>query len=104
MAYGITADVQQKKHPVLSILQTLALFALLKLTPDSKRFVFGAISAGKDTTSARLKEDVSEMLRLLQSREITPLIAARFPLKEASRAHDLLESSKAMGKIILVMD
>jgi len=32
---------------------------------------------------------------------IKPAIAASFPLSEAARAHELVESRKAMGKIVL---
>ncbi len=102
VSYGITAAVQQKKQPTLSVLRTLAMFARLKLTPNGKRFVVGAVGAEKDRTSEALKADVGEMLRRLQRREIAPIIAARFPLQEAARAHELLESSRATGKIVLV--
>jgi len=32
---------------------------------------------------------------------VRPAIAATFPLAEATRAHDLVESRRAMGKIVL---
>ena len=104
VAYGITGDVQQKKHPALSVLQTLFLFARLKLTPNSKKFVFGAINATKDKTPESLKNDMKEMLSMLRRKEISPVIAARFPLKDAVHAHEVLESSKTTGKIVLVRD
>jgi NADPH:quinone reductase-like Zn-dependent oxidoreductase len=40
---------------------------------------------------------------LIESGEIKPLIAARFPLKDAAEAHKLMESSKHIGKIILTV-
>ncbi len=104
VSYGITAAVQQRKRPTPSLLRTLAVFARLKLTPNAKRFVVGAIGAGKTCTSEALKADVGEMLRRLQRREITPIIAVRLPLREAARAHELLESSQVTGKIVLVQE
>jgi NADPH:quinone reductase-like Zn-dependent oxidoreductase len=37
----------------------------------------------------------------LASRKIAPAIYARIPLTEARRAHELLESGRAFGKILL---
>lgn len=104
VSYGITAAVQQRRPPTLSLLRTLAVFARLKLTPNGKKFVVGAVGAEKDRTSEALKADVGEMLRRLQRREIAPVIAARLPLREAARAHELLESSQVIGKIVLVQE
>jgi NADPH2:quinone reductase len=39
---------------------------------------------------------------LLQQRKIKPLIAQRFPLAEARRAHELLGKGGITGKIVLV--
>lgn len=102
VSYGITASVQQRKQPTLSLLCTLAVFARLKLTPDAKKFAVGAIGAEKDRTSEALKADVGEMLRRLARHEIAPIIAARFPLPEAALAHEVLESSRLPGKIVLI--
>ena len=38
---------------------------------------------------------------LLESGEVKPVIHATFPLKDAKRAHELMESSKHIGKIML---
>ncbi|MBE0615028.1 MAG: NAD(P)H-quinone oxidoreductase [Burkholderiales bacterium] len=38
---------------------------------------------------------------LLESRKVKPVIHATFPLKDAKLAHELMESSKHMGKIML---
>ena len=40
-------------------------------------------------------------IEILAGGKVMPAIADRIPLKEASRAHALLESRKAMGKIVL---
>lgn len=39
---------------------------------------------------------------LLESGAVRPIICARFPLEEAQKAHELMESSAHMGKILLV--
>jgi NADPH2:quinone reductase len=42
-------------------------------------------------------------LELLQQQKIKPLIARRFPLAEARRAHELLGKGGVTGKIVLVV-
>ena len=58
--------------------------------------------------SAEAKASIAEKLRvqiwpLIESKEIKPLIAARFPLEDAAESHKLMESSKHIGKIILTV-
>ncbi|MEE9466547.1 MAG: zinc-binding dehydrogenase, partial [Candidatus Neomarinimicrobiota bacterium] len=58
--------------------------------------------------SVEAKASIAENLRaqiwpLIESREIKPLIAARFPLEDAAKSHKLMESSKHIGKIILTV-
>jgi NADPH:quinone reductase len=47
------------------------------------------------------REALARAVELLASGKIKPAIAARFPLAEARRAHDLIEARTAMGKIVL---
>jgi putative PIG3 family NAD(P)H quinone oxidoreductase len=54
------------------------------------------------------KADIAQKLRtqiwpLIESKAIKPLIAARFPLMDAAESHQLMESSKHIGKIILMV-
>jgi NADPH:quinone reductase-like Zn-dependent oxidoreductase len=48
------------------------------------------------------REDFRVLLDLLRRGEIHPVVAERLPLTEARRAHELLESSAAKGKLVLV--
>ena len=52
----------------------------------------------KSTIAGDLAQNV---LPLLESEEVKPIIHATFPLAEASAAHKLMESSEHMGKIVL---
>jgi NADPH:quinone reductase-like Zn-dependent oxidoreductase len=61
-----------------------------------------SITAWKKEHPDWFRDDVERMFDLLGQGRIKPLIAARFPLEEAARAQRLLESSAAIGKIILV--
>jgi NADPH:quinone reductase-like Zn-dependent oxidoreductase len=42
------------------------------------------------------------LLELLRADKIHPVVAERMPLSDARRAHELLESSAAKGKLVLV--
>jgi len=43
----------------------------------------------------------NEVLPMLESGKVKPIIFDSFPLAEASRAHEMMESSRHMGKIVL---
>ncbi len=58
--------------------------------------------------SAEAKAGIAEKLRaqiwpFIESKTIKPLIAARFPLADVVESHKLMESSKHIGKIILMV-
>jgi NADPH:quinone reductase len=48
------------------------------------------------------REDFQLLLELLRADKIHPVVAERLPLTEARRAHELLETSAAAGKLVLV--
>jgi NADPH:quinone reductase len=48
------------------------------------------------------QEDFHVLLELLREGKIHPVVAERLPLSDARRAHELLESSAAKGKLVLV--
>jgi NADPH:quinone reductase-like Zn-dependent oxidoreductase len=48
------------------------------------------------------REDFLALLEFLRADKIHPVVAERLPLSGARRAHELLESSAAVGKLVLV--
>ena len=48
------------------------------------------------------REDFLALLELLRADKIHPVVAERLPLSDARRAHELLERSAAVGKLVLV--
>jgi NADPH2:quinone reductase len=48
------------------------------------------------------RQDFRVLLELLREGKIHPVVAARLPLSDARRAHELLESSADKGKLVLV--
>jgi putative PIG3 family NAD(P)H quinone oxidoreductase len=45
-----------------------------------------------------------EIWPLLESGAVMPIVHATFPIAEAARAHQLLESGEVIGKVVLTMD
>jgi len=71
------------------------------LFPGSKRIIPYSIQTLKRLKPARFRQDLVALLELLQQHKIRPLIARRFPLAEAKRAHELLGEGGVIGKIVL---
>jgi NADPH:quinone reductase-like Zn-dependent oxidoreductase len=61
-----------------------------------------SIQTLKRLRPALFRQDLIALLGLLQQQKIKPLIAQRFPLAEARRAHELLGKGGVTGKIVLV--
>ncbi|WP_041522568.1 NAD(P)H-quinone oxidoreductase [Gilvimarinus agarilyticus] len=62
------------------------------------------LRARSDETKAALAQALeNQVWPLLNRGQITPLIAAEWPLAEASAAHELMESSRHIGKIVLTV-
>lgn len=50
----------------------------------------------------RFREDFRALIELLRRGKIHPVVAERLPLTEARHAHELLESSAGVGKLVLL--
>ncbi len=70
--------------------------------PGRKRVVPYSIQTLKRLKPAWFRQDLTILLDLLQRHEIEPLIAQRFPLAEARRAHELLAQGGVTGTFVLV--
>ena len=72
------------------------------LLPGRKRVVPYSIQWLKRLKPAVFRKDLMALFDLLEHEKIKPLIAQRFPLCEARRAHELLGSGGITGKIVLI--
>jgi NADPH:quinone reductase-like Zn-dependent oxidoreductase len=113
VAYGLTASLLEarlasgrsgRRHRFRGI----AIFALYIaggwLLPRRKRVVPYSIQWLKRLRPALFRQDLIALFDLLQQRKIKPLIAQRFPLAEARRAHEVLGKGGVIGKIVLVLN
>jgi NADPH2:quinone reductase len=70
--------------------------------PGRKRVIPYSIQWLKRVKPALFREDLVALLDLLKQRKIKPLVAQRFLLAEARRAHELLGKGGVTGKIVLM--
>jgi NADPH2:quinone reductase len=54
-----------------------------------------------DDKPAVRAESMNYLIEKLAQRAIRPLIHARLPLKDARRAHEMIEAREVIGKILL---
>jgi NADPH2:quinone reductase len=81
--------------------QTASVFLWGLLSP--RRRVHGyRIDKLRNRNPEWFREDFLALLELLRRGEIYPVVSKRLPLTEVRRAHELLESSAATGKLVLV--
>ena len=48
------------------------------------------------------QQDWEDLFTFLKEGKITPVIAAKFPILEAAKANELLESGQIVGNVVLV--
>lgn len=71
------------------------------LLPGRRRVVPYSIQWLKRLKPEYFRHDLMLLLDLLNSQKVKPLVAQRFPLAEAKRAHELLGRGGVIGKIVL---
>lgn len=63
------------------------------------------LRAQSDTQKASIASQLYQQVwPLLAEAKVAPLVAATFPLEQASRAHELMESNRHIGKIVLTTE
>ncbi len=111
VAYGLTGSLQggrlaSGREGGRHRFREVAIFGLYivasRLLPGRKRVALYSIQWLKRLRPALFREDLMTLFDLLQQKRIKPLIAQRFPLAEAKRAHELLGKGGVTGKIVLV--
>jgi NADPH:quinone reductase-like Zn-dependent oxidoreductase len=100
VSYGMAST---SKAGLWAIPQTLLMVGLLKLIPGGRQASMSS-DLGKFTEAHDdwYRKTLAELLDLLAAGRIKPVVAARIPLLEAARAHELLERGGHAGKVVLV--
>jgi NADPH:quinone reductase-like Zn-dependent oxidoreductase len=100
ISYGMAAT---SKVGLRSIPFTLLTVVLLGLVPDGKKASMSPnLAEFVPANDTWYHETLTELLDLLVAGKLKPVVAARIPLLEAVRAHELLEHGGHSGKVVLV--
>ncbi|MGB7844144.1 MAG: medium chain dehydrogenase/reductase family protein [Candidatus Acidiferrum sp.] len=99
LCFGAQAAVSKGK---LTAGLGFALLGLMKIIPDGKKALWYNVKNLHDARPQWFREDLSKLFEFLSARQIQPVIAARLPLREASRANEMLEKSQVSGKLVLL--
>ncbi len=102
IAFGISGAVKPDGKNDRSQVLGLALLSLVSKIWNRPRFELYAIDQRIKTQRTEIHDDIRSVVGLLVEGRIHPRVGARFPLSDASRAHELLESRGNSGKIVLV--
>ncbi len=111
VAYGLTSSLRGgrlasgrsgRRHRVRGIAIFGVYIAGGWLLSGRRRVVPYSIQWLKRLRPAWFRQDLIALFDLLQRQKIKPLIARRFPVAEARRAHELLGKGGVIGKIVLV--
>jgi NADPH:quinone reductase-like Zn-dependent oxidoreductase len=105
VSYGTAATKDEEGNSRLPVLKSFAQLALWNSLPNGKRAHFYNFWAGRrrlDTFRDRLREDLTQVLRLVADGVLTPQVATQFPLADAGAALALAESRTVAGKVIIV--
>ena len=83
---------------MLKILGQVALYSLLPNGKSAKYYSTGASRINRQI----FLEDWATLFSLLESEKIKPIIMKRFPILDARKANELLESGNVIGNIVLL--
>jgi NADPH:quinone reductase-like Zn-dependent oxidoreductase len=98
IAFGFSNAVKKGRT---SVILDFIHFKIRSVLPGSRRMTFYSITAFRRKHPDWFAHDLCILFDLLSSSRIKPAIWKRMPLSEARKAHELIEQSKPIGKIIL---
>lgn len=98
IAYGFSHAVRKGKT---SVIFDFIRFKLMSVFPSSRRKSFYSITALRNQHPEWFAHDLTKLFEFLSSSRIKPLIWKRMPLSQARQAHELIEQSQPIGKIVL---
>jgi NADPH:quinone reductase-like Zn-dependent oxidoreductase len=100
--YNATRDGKTHPRAMLDLLFNSRLSSS-RLFLRSQGYIGYILTPWGENRSTAYKRDLEKVLSLVGDGKLSPLIGATFPLKEAAKAHRLLESHSVSGKIVLVV-
>jgi NADPH:quinone reductase-like Zn-dependent oxidoreductase len=101
VAYGMSTAVEGGKRHMLRAGASFALLGALGVFPGKSARWFN-VMVEKEKHPDSFREDLTRLLEMLAVKSIQPLVAARLPLADAPKAHQMLEHASVSGKIVLM--
>jgi NADPH:quinone reductase-like Zn-dependent oxidoreductase len=101
VGYGMSAAIEGGRRHMIVAGASFAWLGLASLLPG-KSARWYSITTDMKKNPGWFPEDLSLLLRMLQEKSICPVVAERLPLRDARRAHELLERAGVSGKIVLM--
>jgi NADPH:quinone reductase-like Zn-dependent oxidoreductase len=87
---------------LFALLGGLAKLVLVNLLPNGKSVISYGASALYRMDKRPFMDDVPALFKLLEEGKIKPIIAKKFPILEAAKANELLESGQVIGNVVLL--
>ena len=86
-----------------TLFRILATLIVVNLLPNGRSLKLYGTSSYFVFDKRPFLEDWAALFKLLEEGKIKPVIAARFPILEAAKANELLESGQVIGNVVLVV-
>ncbi len=102
IGFGMSSVIEQGRPSKLRGLASFALMGLLGVLPDGKTARWYSITTEKKRHPEWFQADLAHLFDLLRNKTIHPEVSERLPLREAQRAHELIEHARVTGKIVLL--
>jgi NADPH2:quinone reductase len=102
---GSTASKGRQTRSAIAASSLAWLWAFsYNLVPGYKRVKLYSIQMLKRRWPSWFRDDLERLFTLLSEGGIHPVVAERFPLIEAGRAHEVLAAGSTTGKLVLTFD
>ena len=102
VAYGYYESANRGANVILDVLSQYFRMALWALPPRGKHVAFYDIRQWQKKHPDWFRADLMALLDLLAAGKLRPVIAARLPLEDVVRAHQLVEHAEVQGKLVLI--
>jgi NADPH:quinone reductase-like Zn-dependent oxidoreductase len=101
IGYGMSAAIEEGHRNTMLAIASFAILGVLGLVPG-KSARWYSVMTEKKKYPEQFREDLSQLVKMLHDKSIHPVVAERMPLRDAARAHELLERAAVSGKIVLM--
>ena len=102
VAFGFYETANSGANIAIDVLSQYLRLALWSLPPRRKHVAFYDIRPQRKKHPDWFRADLAALIGLLAAASIRPVIAARLPLDDVVRAHELVEHAEVQGKLVLI--